>query len=113
MTTLIFGIGIGLFILITIWLLAGIIFSISSKTDKKFGFIAITIATLITLILICLPKNSEHPNIKEEKLYDHYFILRISLVILLAASSIIAGIGYVNYALMETKKPQRITTWVY
>lgn len=71
MTTLIFGIGIGLFILISIWLLAGLIFSVSSRTDKKFGFIAIAVATLITFILICLPKNSEHPNIKEEKVNNY------------------------------------------
>lgn len=53
--TTIGNIGIGLFILIIVWISTLIIFFIAVKTQSNLGWVAIGIALLITLILVLIP----------------------------------------------------------
>ncbi|XP_015127306.1 uncharacterized protein LOC107048590 [Diachasma alloeum] len=113
MTTLILGIGLGLFIIVTLWLSAGLIFAVALRTDKRIGGIAVAIAAVITIILVSVPKSSEYPTPHHDKSYDHLFIWRVILLTLLAGSSLVALIAYIKYDLMESKRPRKITNWVF
>ncbi|XP_014487260.1 PREDICTED: uncharacterized protein LOC106751031 [Dinoponera quadriceps] len=113
MTTLIFGVGIGLFIILGLWVLAALIFLISLRIEKKVGAIAILLVSVLTIILISVPRASEKPAATENKVYDRLFVWRIILLILLLISSIIGLTGYIKFGLVETVRPVRISNWVY
>ncbi|XP_074111886.1 transmembrane protein 218 [Cotesia typhae] len=113
MTTLILGIGVGLFVILTLWLSAALIFAVSFRIDKKIGAIAITVAAIITIVLVSVPRSSEYPSSFQEKPYDQLFVWRVILLTVLVGSSLIALFGYVKYELMDFKKPQRIVNWIY
>ncbi|GAB1867274.1 Transmembrane protein 218 [Camponotus japonicus] len=113
MTTLILGIGVGLFIILSLWVLAALIFVISLRVEKKVGAIAILLVSAFTIILINVPRASEKPAPTESKVYDRLFIWRITLLILLLISSAISLIGYIKFGLVETVRPVRISNWVF
>lgn len=113
MTNLIFGVGIGLFLILVLWALALLIFIISLRIEKKIGIIAILIVSICTIILITLPRASGKPIINNKKIYDHLFIWRILLLILLIISSIIGLMGYIKFVITESIRPIRIINWVF
>ncbi|KAG7207183.1 hypothetical protein KM043_008870 [Ampulex compressa] len=112
MSTLIFGVGTGLFLILTLWIVAAVIFLISLRIEKKIGAIAIVVASVCTIILVSIPRASEKGTTHETKIYDHLFIWRILLLILLIISSIVGFVGYITVGLIEPVKPIRITNWV-
>lgn len=112
MTTLIFGVGFGTFIILTLWLTGGLICLISLRTHKKLGLTALGAAGIVTIALVCIPRDSQNSSINTEKPYDQFFIWRTLLVILLAASSLIAFLAYVKFELMTPIKAVRIKNWV-
>lgn len=61
MTTLILGVGVGLFIILSLWVLAALIFVISLRVERKVGAIAILLVSALTIILISVPRASEKP----------------------------------------------------
>ncbi|CAL7940580.1 unnamed protein product [Xylocopa violacea] len=113
MTNLIFGLGIGLFLILILWALALLIFVISLRIEKKIGAIAIFIVSVCTVVLVALPRASEKHNTTDQKIYDHLFIWRILLLVLLIISSLIGLAGYVKFAMTESIQPVRITTWIF
>lgn len=113
MTTLILGIGVGLFIILSLWVVAALIFVISLRVEKKVGAIAILLVSAFTIILINVPRASEKPVPTESKVYDRLFIWRITLLVLLLISSAISLIGYIKFGLAETVRPVRISNWVF
>ncbi|XP_015587382.1 uncharacterized protein LOC107264048 isoform X3 [Cephus cinctus] len=113
MTTLIFGIGLGLFIVLCLWVSAGLICLVSLRIERRIGAIALCIATAATIILVSLPRSTETPSVREDKLYDHLFVWRIILLILLAVSSLVGFLAYFKFELLEPIKPMRISTWVH
>ncbi|XP_031849782.2 uncharacterized protein LOC116434952 isoform X2 [Nomia melanderi] len=112
MTNLVFGIGVGLFLILSLWALALFVFIITLRVEKKIGAIAILIVSICTIILIALPRATEKSISAEKKTYDHLFVWRILLLVLLIISSIIGLIGYIKFAITESVKPLRITNWV-
>ncbi|KAL7295711.1 hypothetical protein TKK_0011058 [Trichogramma kaykai] len=112
MTSHIFGVGLGLFVILTLWISAGLIFLISLRIEKRIGAIALAVAAIITIILVSVPRASQHPVSQENKPYDHFFIWRMILLILLVASSVIGFIGYIKFELMDIARPQRVRNWV-
>lgn len=113
MTNLIFGVGIGLFLILILWALALLVFIISLRIEKKIGAVAIIIVSICTIVLITLPRAPEKSNIINKKIYDHLFIWRILLLVLLIISSIIGLVGYVKFGIAESIRPIRITNWVF
>lgn len=109
---MILGIGVGLFIILSLWVLAALIFVISLRVERKVGVIAILIVSALTIILISVPRASERPATAERKVYDRLFIWRIVLLILLLISSAIGLIGCVKFGLVENVRPIRISSWV-
>ncbi|XP_033209570.1 transmembrane protein 218-like isoform X2 [Belonocnema kinseyi] len=113
MTTFVLGIGVGLFVITCLWFFAALIFLISLRINKKFGFAVIALSGIITIILISVPRAYESSKLFEDKPYDHLFIWRLILLILLTASSLVGLIGYVKFELTETVQTVRITSWVF
>lgn len=74
MSAQIAGIGVGTFILFSIWLTALILWLISTRTEKIIGIIAFAIAITISLILYVIPKNSENFVFQEEQVLHANFI---------------------------------------
>lgn len=64
---MIFGIGTGLFLILTLWAIAILIFLISLRIEKKIGLVVIVIIGLLTIILFSIPRASEKPNVNEKK----------------------------------------------
>lgn len=62
---MIFGIGVGLFIILSLWVLAALIFVISLRIEKKIGAIAILLVSALTIILISVPRASEKSILRE------------------------------------------------
>jgi hypothetical protein len=67
MTSHIFGVGLGLFVIITLWISAGLIFLISLRIEKRIGAVALAIAAIVTVILISVPRAQQHPTAHENK----------------------------------------------
>lgn len=113
MSTLIFGIGTGLFLILTLWAIAIITFLISLRIEKKIGFVVMLTIGISTVILFSIPRASEKPNINEKRPYDQLFIWRITLLTLLLISSIIGILAYIKFQLLESVRPIRVTNWIF
>jgi hypothetical protein len=61
MTVRVLGVGIGLFVVIAIWIFAVVSCIISHRTHKNFGTVVVAVATLVTLILVLIPRDTEIP----------------------------------------------------
>lgn len=59
MTTLVFGVGVGTFILAIVWTSALFLCCISLRTQRNIGPIAVSIALLVMLILLLLPRGPQ------------------------------------------------------
>ena len=79
MTNHIFGVGLGLFIILTLWISAGLIFLISLRIEKRIGAFALAVAAIVTIILISVPRNPQHP-IPQENKVCFYFIPILKLI---------------------------------
>lgn len=49
------SIGIGLFILIILWIFALVVFVIAVRTQSNLGWFTIAISTIITITLVAIP----------------------------------------------------------
>lgn len=58
MSALIFGVGVGLFIIIALWAVAFLLCLVSLRAQKNVGLIGILAATLLTSLLLFLPHDS-------------------------------------------------------
>ncbi|XP_076167064.1 uncharacterized protein LOC143146557 [Ptiloglossa arizonensis] len=113
MTNLIFGVGIGLFLILILWAVALFVFIITLHVEKKIGAVAILIVSISTITLILLPRASEKHTSTEKKIYDHLYIWRILLLVLLVVSTIIGLVGCIKFALIKPIKAARITNWIF
>ncbi|XP_011504943.1 PREDICTED: uncharacterized protein LOC105367824 [Ceratosolen solmsi marchali] len=112
MTSHIFGVGLGLFVIITLWISAGLVFLVSLRIEKRIGAVALAVAAIVTIVLISVPRAVQHPIAHNNKPYDHLFVWRLILLILLITSTVIGFIGYIKFGLMDIAKPQRIRNWI-
>lgn len=61
MTTLLFGTGVGTFLLLAVWTTAFLLCFISLRTQRNIGPIAVLVATLVMLVLLAIPRGPEKP----------------------------------------------------
>lgn len=61
MTVRILGIGSGLFIIISIWITTLVLCLVAQRTQKNVSSILISIATVVTLVLVLIPRESKVP----------------------------------------------------
>lgn len=67
MTSHIFGLGPGLVIIFSLWILAFFIFFVSLSLEKRVGALAFPLAAIITLILVSVPRAPKFPVVQEDK----------------------------------------------
>lgn len=111
MTTLVLGVGFGLFILVGIWLGALLACFVSVHTQKNLGIHAVCIAAILTVVLIFIPRESERPIEDITKVYDSLFLWRIALALLLGLSAVGGGVFYFLDHLMEARVAKPIKKW--
>lgn len=101
------GIGLGLFILLITWLIAIVIFVIGIKLQNNVSWIALGLATIFTIILLCIPTKKETEEIKlqfEEK--DYTIIYKNLIVIFLFLSTLAAFfVFFIGYCI-EPVRPK-------
>lgn len=94
--TTIGSIGIGLFVLIIIWILALIAFVVSVKLQSNFGWLALLFAGILTIFLVAIPLEKQEGQtedfITSEK--DYTYVYRNLLLAFLIISTIIASIVF-------------------
>lgn len=112
MSAQIAGIGVGTFILFSIWLTALILWLISTRTEKIIGIIAFAIAITISLILYIIPKNSENFVFQEEQPYNYIFIWRNIFATILGLCSIGSIILISKEYFILPIKTSVIGTWI-
>lgn len=108
MTVRVQGVGIGLFAITAICTVAILCCIIFHRTHKKVGTGVVAVASVATLILILVPRDSEVPKKAVFKLYDELFLWRTLLVILLGLSAIIGLLLFVVMHLMEPQHAQAV-----
>ncbi|CAB3388623.1 Hypothetical predicted protein [Cloeon dipterum] len=108
MSALVFGVGVGLFVLIALWVSAFLLCIVSLRAQRNAGFVAILAAVLLTTVLLVLPIDSpEDTETKPSwspKVYDHFFIWRILLLVFLLLSVVGGCVNFVYSHLMEPQK---------
>lgn len=106
MSALIFGVGVGLFIIIALWAIALLLCLVSLRSQKNIGLLGILAASFFTGFLLLLPIDSPSDSIESSripKIHDYYFIWRILLIIFLTLSAICGSIIFVYSHIMEPK----------
>lgn len=112
MSAQIAGIGVGSFILFSVWLTALILWLISIRTEKLIGIIAFAIAVIISLILFIIPKTPENLVFEKEKQYNYIFIWRNIFATILGLCSIGSIILISKEYLVVPIKTSIIGTWI-
>ncbi|XP_071493715.1 transmembrane protein 218-like [Diadema setosum] len=81
---LIFGIGTGLFVLALLWSLAILLCAVLSRADNlrgaAFGFSFLV--TIITIVLLVIPREGSVPEPEGNKITDQTFIPRVLMLTL-------------------------------
>lgn len=62
--TTIGSIGIGLFVLIILWILALIVFVVAVRNQSNFGWFAVSVALITTIILIIIPTEKQEQQLE-------------------------------------------------
>lgn len=100
------NVGIGLFILIILWILALIIFVIAVKTQSNLGWFALGIAAVVTIILTTIP--TEHQETQKILSYDYSYVYRSVLLWFLITSVFIGSFSIFILHCIEPIRPKRI-----
>lgn len=99
--TTIGSIGIGLFILLIVWIVAIIIFVIGIKLQSNIAWIALGSASLLTVILLCIPteKHQKHSDI--EFVEKDYIIIYKNCILAFMLLSALVGlfIFFISYCI--------------
>ncbi|KAL3266611.1 hypothetical protein HHI36_010775 [Cryptolaemus montrouzieri] len=107
--TTIGSIGIGLLILIIVWILALGIFVVGVKLQSNIAWIALGSAAVITIILISIPVEKHKPKEKietEEK--DYTQIYKNLLLAFMIFTAIIGFIAFFLFHCIEPVRPKQI-----
>lgn len=105
-------VGLGVYILSTIWLLTLVLCIISVRTGQLIGAIAFIISLLITIVLILIPRVSETHSVTSEKVYDPLFVLRYCLLAFLVVC-ISGGVGaFIVYHCMPPVQTKKLRHWI-
>ncbi|CAG5131861.1 unnamed protein product [Candidula unifasciata] len=108
MAGLVLNVGIGLFILAFIWILALIICLAFSKSPTKIaslGPFSIIAAIIISIILIFIPRDSQFPSPEEQSMvYDYSIVYRSGLIAVMAFFVVVGlAIFLVNHAMQPVQ----------
>ncbi|RZF47764.1 hypothetical protein LSTR_LSTR006028 [Laodelphax striatellus] len=112
MTTLLFGTGVGTFILVVVWSSALCLCCISLRTQRNIGPIAVSVALLVMLVLLLLPRGPQSEEQSIHKVYDYLFVWRVILVIVLTLSTVVAACLLLIESVMQPLHAKQIKGWI-
>lgn len=105
MTTLIFGVGIGTFTVITLLIISVVLCCISSRTESSIGPIFSTFSGIVIVVLLLLPRGEDDAHLTQKSEYP-LFIWRMCLLILLGISTL-GGLGFIIAdTLIQVRRPK-------
>lgn len=100
----VFGVGVGLFVLGVIWglsILMCVVLSRSTGNLQMGGIGVIILAGIITIILVLFPKEPLEPLPSEVKITDNTFISRVLMLTLLGLFTLISLVCMFLFHWME------------
>jgi ABC-type Na+ efflux pump permease subunit len=104
------SIGVGLLVLIIVWILALIIFVVGIKFQNNVAWVSLSSATVLTILLIVIPLDTHSKVVEDsdnlEK--DYSFIHRLILLSFLILSALIGFIFFFILHCIEPIRPRRI-----
>ena len=105
------GVGAGLFIIILVWAIAFAVLLMLTNMDVGSAIGIIGLASLITVVLLVIPREQKTDKVMEEKpevvLTDSMFIWRTVMVVFMSVSAIVgAAVVSVDYGLHAIKPSQ-------
>lgn len=104
--TTIGNIGIGLFLLIIVWIIALIVFVIGVKLQSNISWVALGTATSLTLLLIIIPTDKKYQQVEEPETIEKDYMI-IYKNIFLAFLSFSAIVGFVSFFILHCIEPVR------
>jgi len=111
--TTIGNIGLGLFILLIVWIVTIIVFVIGIKLQSNIAWIALGSATALTVILLCIPteKHNKVP-VELDIVEKDYIIVYKNCILAFLILSILAGlfIFFIGYCIVPIR-PKPIKTF--
>lgn len=104
--------GVGVYFLTVLWFLTFMLCWVSVHTGHNIGKISGVITTLLTIILVCLPKSDTHDS-DDANFYDRLYITRYAILAVLlmscAAGSVFCFV-YICLTPVTTRKVKRFGT---
>lgn len=104
--------GVGVYILTVLWFITLMLCWVSMRTGHNIGKIALIVTSLMTVILVCLPKGDTY-NSDGANFYDKLYIPRYTILVFLLISVAVGGVLcfiHVCLAPIETRKVRSIGT---
>lgn len=98
--------GVGVYFLTVLWIITLFLCWVSVRTGHYIGKISVGISSLLTIVLVSLPKGDSR-NIHDANFYDHLFVTRYAILSFLLVSVIVGSVYcfiYVCLAPVETRK---------
>ncbi|KAJ8927479.1 hypothetical protein NQ314_020076 [Rhamnusium bicolor] len=104
--TTIGNIGIGLLLLIIVWIIALIVFVVGVKLQSNISWIALGSATVLTILLLIIPTDKKHQPIEEpEDILRDYGIIYKNLF--LAFLWLTGLVGFASFFVLHCIEPVR------
>ncbi|XP_005089365.1 transmembrane protein 218 [Aplysia californica] len=104
MASTVLNVGIGLFILAFLWVLAlsvCVAFARSPTKIANIGPLAVVAALVISVILIFIPREDQFPSAEEQSVvYDYSIVYRSSLIAVMALFVLLGGVFYLVFHAM-------------
>ncbi|GLV35246.1 hypothetical protein CBL_01605 [Carabus blaptoides fortunei] len=112
MTAQVTGIGVGSFILFSIWIVACILCLVALRTKKLIGVISIIVASIITFTLLLIPLDSKDsvPEVHKDK--DYQFVWKTLLATVLGLCALGSITIFLTEHCIDPQIPQPIRTWL-
>ncbi|XP_050506378.1 transmembrane protein 218-like [Diabrotica virgifera virgifera] len=103
--TTIGNVGIGLFILIILWIITLVVFIVSIKLQSNISWISLGSATAITIILLIIPTDKGIP-LEESEVFekDYCFVYKNLLLAILLFSGLL---GFGSFFILHCTVPVR------
>lgn len=106
------NIGIGLFILIILWILTLLLFVVAVKIQSNLGWFGIAFSSLVTIVLISIPIDRNKPEYYQDLEVNYRDVTQTVLISFLVFSVIIGFVSFFILHCIESSRPKRIDTWI-
>lgn len=98
--------GVGLYFLTMLWCVTLMLCWVSVRTGHNIGKFALIVTSLVTLVLVCLPKGESY-NLSSANFYDKLYVPRVAILVFLVISAVSGALfSFVHVCLVpvQTRK---------